>query len=94
MAEIKGWSCWENPPITYEIDIDEDAVGEGVVSGYVRSLSTDFGVFGALMQKISAAHYQDKRIRLSGRLKCAKVVQSCGLLRCTFVASHLRKQKW
>lgn len=78
MSRIKGWSCWESTPNTYEIGTDEDAFGEGNVSGYVRSLSPDFGVFGALMQKISASDYQGKRIRLSGKLKCAKVVQSCG----------------
>ena len=50
MAKIKGWSCWENPPRAYEIGIDEDAVGEDAVSGYVCALSPDFGVFGALEQ--------------------------------------------
>ena len=78
MAIIRGWSCWENPPRAYEIGVDEDAAGEGVVSGYVRSLSPDFGVFGALMQKLNATDYHGKRIRLSGKLKCANVIKRCG----------------
>lgn len=80
MSYISGWHRWEQPQQCYEIGTDDQVVYPGSKrSGFVRCVKPELAQFGAIMQKIHATDYIEKRIRFSAYLKCKNVLKSCGL---------------
>ncbi|MEM7350791.1 MAG: hypothetical protein AAF657_08295 [Acidobacteriota bacterium] len=89
--EISGdWVTAGSRPQAYEMGTDTEVSAVGDSSSTIRSIKKRINGFGTLMQKIPAAEYHGKRIRLSGFMKTEGVKDwACFWLR---VDGHKRKK--
>ena len=69
----KGWFPAGNKPLEYKMGIDYSTYHSGNASAYIKSKSPEGKEFGTLMQSIKAENYLEKRLRLSGYIKCEDV---------------------
>jgi hypothetical protein len=74
-----GWFMAGKAPDDYEATTDKTAKHSGTQCARVGSKVAKPSDFGTLMQLISAETYRGQRLRLSGWVKTADVVDWCGL---------------
>jgi hypothetical protein len=78
-AVPEGWIQAGSHPQDYDMGVDRTAVRDGKPSAYVKSKGDKAPGFGTLMQKIDAARYRGKRVRLAAQVKSELVSEWAGL---------------
>lgn len=76
MAPVPGWFLAGSNRGGFELTLDREARHGGDLSARLMCRDTSCSGFGNVMQSIRAAHYLDKRIRLSAWVKSEKRVRA------------------
>jgi hypothetical protein len=75
----KSWFPGGSHPKEYEMTLDRDISHSGKASGTLKSIVPQASGFGTLMQQCKADKYRGKRVRMSGFVRAADVVDWAGL---------------
>jgi len=75
----KGWFAAGSNPSEYEMGTDNSVFQNGKLSAFIKSKNPKAADFGTLMQNTDAENYLNKRLRLSGYLKCENVESWSGM---------------
>ena len=75
----KGWFAAGSHPKDYEMFVDKTITHSGTSSATLKSIVPKINGFGTLMQSIKADEYRGKRLRMSGFVRSADVVEWSGL---------------
>lgn len=75
----KGWFAAGNKPRDYEMTTDRSIVHGGSASASVKCVAHAADGFGTLMQTCKADSFRGKRVRFSGYVRSAGVVDWAGL---------------
>ena len=75
----KGWFPAGSDPKEYEMRLDRDVTHSGKASGTLKSIVPKASGFGTLMQTCKADEYRGKRVRMSGFVRSAEVLDWAGL---------------
>jgi hypothetical protein len=76
MAPVPGWFLAGSNREGFELTLDSEARHGGDLSARLKCRDISCSGFGTVMQSVRAAHYLDKRIRLSAWVKAEKRVRA------------------
>jgi hypothetical protein len=75
----KGWFAAGSHPKDYEMSLSRTGAHGGNACAYLKSVVTETGGFGTLMQMFKADEYRGKRVRMSGYVRSKDASDWAGL---------------